>query len=575
MRPARQLVGRTAVGVAGMLTLVVASVLLVGILDAWTFRDTMGADGLSYLDIGDRYLDGELSSAINAYWSPLYPVLIGAALALLSPSPAAEFAVVHGVNLLIYVGALAAFAFFLWELIRYRDAALSFDPGREPLPGGVVAAVALAAFGWGVGRLIGVAIVTPDLLVAAIWFVAMALLLRILREPDRIGTLIALGLVLGAGYLAKAAMLPIALSFVAVVVSVRDIRHGLRRAMVVLAAVAIVAVPHAAAISADSDSLTFGSSAKLNRAWYVGGTPFAHIPSEAPVAGLDHRPRRLLDDPPVFVVDKPAGVTFGPWYDPTYWYAGTTATFDLGEQARVVRRAGRDYLDTLATATGLVLALGFGFLLLVSVRRRDLRRIAQHWRLVVPAVFGLAIYATVHVESRFVGAFIATVAAACYAVLPWPDGRRVRILAGVAIAVVLTVALVSNVRRPVDAAAGGRADAEAVRQVGIDNETAASALLRLGLGDCRRLALIAPPHELVQTYFPRLARMSIVVGITRPPHGWRVSRRLRDALSTARAELLVGRNVPASARGAWMRLGSSDYYVYRGARGASARGCMT
>jgi hypothetical protein len=466
--------------------------------------------------------------------------------------------VVHGANLLVYLGALLAFAVFLRELMRYRDAALT----------------GLVAFGWGVGRLIGVAIATPDLLVAAIWFVAMALLVRVLRDPDRTRALVALGLVLGAGYLAKAAMLPIALSFVAVVASVGSLRDGLRRGLVVLAAVAVVAVPHAAAVSADTDSVTFGSSAELNRAWYVEGTPFAHIPSESPVAGLDRPPRKLLDDPPTFLVDEPAGVTFGPWYDPTYWYAGTTPRFDLGEQMRVVRREGRDYLDTLVTPAGLALGLGFALLLLVSARRRDLARIAWHWRLVVPPLFGLAMYSAVHVESRFVGAFIATIAAVSYALLPRPDGGRARVVAGVAVAASVAVAMGSNLGKPIDAAAGGRADAESVTRIARGNEQAAEALRRLGLADCRRLALIGAPHELVQTYFPRLARMSIVVGITRPPPGWAVSPRLAAALSAARADVLVGRDVPVSSRSAWTRLGSSTYYVHRGPLGSAARPCL-
>jgi hypothetical protein len=361
---------------------------------------------------------------------------------------------------------------------------------------------------------------------------------------------------------------------VAVVVSVGGLRQGLRRGLVVLAGIAVLALPYAVTISADSGKVTFASSPELNRAWYVKGSPpFSNIPSEAPAAGLDHRPRKLLGDPPTFVVDRPAGVTFGPWYDPTYWYAGTTATFDVGEQVRVVRHAGRDYLDTLGTTSGLALALGFALLLLVSARRRDLPHIAQHWRLVVPAVLGLAMYAAVHVESRFVGAFIATIAAASYALLPQPDGGRARIVAGLAVAAVLAVGVGAIVGKPVDAAAGGQADAEVARQIAIDNEAAATELRRLSLGDCRRLALIAPPHELVQTYFPRLARMSIVVGITRPPRGWTVSPGLRAALSSARADLVVGRHVPAGARATWMRLGSSDYYAYRGAPGA--RRCLT
>ena len=94
--------------------------IVLGGMQAWVGRHTMGPDGVSYLDIGEAYWRGDFQMAINAYWSPFYSWLLGFALTVLKPSPYWEFAVVHLVNFIIYLGALLCFEFLLRQLMRYR-----------------------------------------------------------------------------------------------------------------------------------------------------------------------------------------------------------------------------------------------------------------------------------------------------------------------------------------------------------------------------------------------------------------------------------------------------------------------
>jgi hypothetical protein len=79
----------------------------------------MGADGISYLDIGDAYWRGDWPTAINAMWSPFYSWLTGLTLLVFQPSPYWEFTVIQLLNFAIYLLSLAAFAFFLRELRRF------------------------------------------------------------------------------------------------------------------------------------------------------------------------------------------------------------------------------------------------------------------------------------------------------------------------------------------------------------------------------------------------------------------------------------------------------------------------
>src|SRR3954447_12337274 len=86
----------------------VAAVVL-GALQAVAFRGSMNPDGIAYLDMGDAYVRGDWATAIRSHWSPLYAWLLGVWLRLVRPDAAAEFPLVHLVNLLIFVVAAAAF----------------------------------------------------------------------------------------------------------------------------------------------------------------------------------------------------------------------------------------------------------------------------------------------------------------------------------------------------------------------------------------------------------------------------------------------------------------------------------
>jgi hypothetical protein len=106
--------------------------LALGVVAAFAGRNAINADGISYLDIGDAYAQGDWRSALSAYWSPLYSWLLGGALAVLSPSAYWEFPVVHLVNVVLFAIALICFEIFLRTLRDWWDAVaagpVSFRP---------------------------------------------------------------------------------------------------------------------------------------------------------------------------------------------------------------------------------------------------------------------------------------------------------------------------------------------------------------------------------------------------------------------------------------------------------------
>ncbi|MGH9441765.1 MAG: hypothetical protein ACRD16_05780, partial [Thermoanaerobaculia bacterium] len=177
-------------------------VVLAGLAFAWRDRNLMNPDGVSYLDLADSWRRGDVAGGINAFWSPMYPMLLGGVFALLRPAPEWLFPCVHLVNFGIFVLALMAFGFFLRE---------AFDLGRKGDEGLPWPWIVFGAGTFVVAALdqIGIWNVSPDLLVAAFLFASAGLSLRVLRGSASRRLLLVTGTVLGGGYVAKAVLLPI------------------------------------------------------------------------------------------------------------------------------------------------------------------------------------------------------------------------------------------------------------------------------------------------------------------------------------------------------------------------------
>lgn len=82
---------------------------MLGAICAWACRHVNNPGGISHLDNADAYMRGDFHTAINAYFSPFYSLLLGPALRIMRPGADEEAAVAHLVNFFIYCGATLAF----------------------------------------------------------------------------------------------------------------------------------------------------------------------------------------------------------------------------------------------------------------------------------------------------------------------------------------------------------------------------------------------------------------------------------------------------------------------------------
>jgi hypothetical protein len=342
----------------------------------------MNADGLSYLDMASAAAVRGPGELVNGYWSPAYPALLSAALLLAEPRPEQEFPVVHAVNFLIFAAALGCFVFLLRSM---RGAVV-------PVP------FAFGLFLWFTTEFITLEVVTPDLLVAAVIFLASGLWWR--------GRLVAMAAVLGLGFWVKAAVLPLG----AVLLVILAKRMG-ARVLLPAAVLVVVAAPFAVLVSRHVGHFSIGETGTLNYLWFVNGLPrYTGWTGQGPeLHGKPlHPPRVLMAEPLVLEFGSPLPGTYPLWYEPSYWYAGARPRFDFALQAAAV---GRNLWFLLWV--GLVTSgLSIGLLVLRRGGRSEPQPDA--WWMIAWPLAACCLYGLVHAEGRFLAPFLVLLWLALY-----------------------------------------------------------------------------------------------------------------------------------------------------------------
>jgi hypothetical protein len=420
------------------ISLVVALVL--GALDAWFFRQwNLNPDGVSYFDLARAVAAHGIGAVINGYWSPLYPLTIGAALKLYRPDADSMFPMVRAVNLLIYVGATFSFD----RLLRVVCARSS---GFNRQPAWAQSAAVIAA--WSTYLLlvlkgIGLHLVTPDMGVTLLVFWAAAELVQLATAPMTLTHWARLGALLAVGYWWKAILFPV--GGVALLIAFwiawrrRDGWEGPIAGGASFGALALVLlVP----LSFHVGRPTFGETGRLNQLWFVNEAPHLTTLCAGPGTTLPlTRVRAVRTDSIVTtkpltcaLPDRWPTATLPLWYDASWWYADTKGYFDAGETRRAVQRDVVYVRDALVDAAPwLSVALCLAALLALLTRSTA----PMSGPLVVLAIVPVLFYLLVYVELRHIVPFL--VCGALVAIVALLDGAQH--WRGVAVVAVALVAL--------------------------------------------------------------------------------------------------------------------------------------
>lgn len=480
-----------------------AFVLAFGPAMLWLSRDGVNPDGVSYLDASDVYLAGGWPASGTGYWSPLYPMMIAGARLIAGTGPARELAIAQGVNLLLFLCAFAALELLIREV---RWATRARQPGAPPNDT-TWRVLAYALFGAATIDWIRLWTITPDMAVAAIVFATAGVGVRLATGRGRWPSVAALGVLLGLGYLAKAALFPVGIVVVATLAFlVRRRPGGLQQVSVIALIFLAIAAPQIAYVSRLKGSPTFSDVGRLNYLWYVADVPGPvsstfPLPARLPSPTANDQTLRALDPvrdphPAIYDIDAPIPGTLPIWYDAGYWYRGVTAPLEPVAVIRAVVRHARVYVQLF----GFVLVGGLAAALAGPVSRRAVGGMRPSLILVVPAAATLAMYALVLVQERYMAPFPVLLFAGL--VPPWAtDALSRRLRTGFAVGAVAILPIMAYRARGDGTYWHGSAQARA---------SVVDALAARGIGPGSRIGFIGEAYDAIWARTARLRFVSLV-----------------------------------------------------------------
>jgi len=535
----------------------------------------MSEDGISYLDIGDAYLRGDWTTAVNSVWSPMYSWILGLIMRLARPSMRWEFPVVQLTNLAIYLVALICFGFFWRQLTRFRDSKTldrSGDSGVT-LPDWAWVALGYTLFIWSSLALIKVWVVTPDMLMACFVYLAAGLVLRIRLGYTNWLTFGLLGMVLGLAYLTKAAMFPLSLIVLAVsLFSMEGSRRAFPRVVVAFLIFLLFSAPFVWAISTAKGSLTFGDAGTLTYVRYVNGVPYPHWQGETVGSGIpEHPSRKILEDPPIYEFGTPIGGTYPIGYDPSYWYEGVEPYVDVGQQMQLLLTSALFYFDLFLRQLGVLVVATLILYWMGPHRRPKVVYLVRGGGLAIVALAAFGIYALVYAEARYVGVFVVLLWADLIANLSLPESQTFRRLAsglGALTVVFLLLNLAAFELQGFSALSSRRNEQQGSSEGAPPSwpGEVAEELYRLGVEPGDQVAVIGYGFS---SFWARLARVQIVAEMLE----WQADpfwlgnpdfqSEVIQAFASTGAEAIIAEEVPGYATlTGWHKVGSSNYYVY-------------
>jgi hypothetical protein len=530
--------------------------LVLGAADAWVSRNAMNPDGVSYLDMGDAFFRRNWHMAINTYWSPVYPWIEGFFLWVLKPSAYWGFPVVHFVNLLIFVGALGSFEFFLRAFIHFHKnrKRIGGNPGDGGgLPEWAWYVLGYSLFIWTSMVMIGAGRdVSPDLCVAALVYLASGLLLWMRSDAVTWRTFVLFGAALGFGYLAKAVMFPLAFVLLAVALfCLPSLRKAAPRVLVSGLVFAAIASPWLILISRADGRLTFGDSGRVNYEYHIDGYALWFPRARA----LKHPVSKLVDSPPTYNFAKPVGGTYPLWYDTSYWHEGITPRFDAKAELKTVVQSVGKYLHLiLSPRMQLYMLVGLLVLFWLNHWRLDVKAVGSNWPIIIPTIAAIGGYLLIVTDLRYVAAYVAISWLALFSGVGFPTSAR---SARWATAAVLALGVLSFYR---PSYIEGQTRVPAYWE-------AAVALNEAGVRPGDKIAVIGP--ETFGIYVARLAKTQIIAEVREETGRFcnerpQVQARVIEALkgTGATAILASAKAFDSHADMDWQRLGSTPYAVY-------------
>lgn len=525
------------------------------LFEALEARDFFTADGISYLDIANSCVVGHWHALVNGWWSPAYPFLLAICLKIFKPNPFNEAMFLHLIAFVSLIISLASFEHFMAVFLEFRQEIAADDTeGKVQLiSDSSTTLIGYCLFFWISTFLIPPTLEQPDILVFILYLLASSLCMQLVMYPQGRTRYAHLGIVLGVAYLTKSVMLPLAFAFYLAVFLQKNRWRVLPWLLLSIAVFAAICSPFVLALSKSKGRFTFSD---------VGIMAYRHV------MGADEDPR--VPDPS----PKPSAApgiqdytriihlgTYPPWSDPSYGYRATAFRFNLRRQLNRTHIVLRYYFNLFVVQLGAP-AAGFLALFLAAGPKTFARRFVNQPLLWLPALAGLAFYASMRVDGRFLAGFVLALFAACTAALRVPAAEHLHkfiapMVRGVSLILLAQVAVqtghdgIRGFERP------KHPDSQVARYLQV-----------LGIRNGDRAGYIG--YALIDHAWAHLAGVRIAAEIpeTDVPNFWASTERRRaeaiDWIASTSAKVVVTRNVPNSAMCmGWTKIGETDYYVLK------------
>jgi hypothetical protein len=532
---------------------------LLASLQAWSHRYWVSADGISYLDMSEAVSSGlGWHRLINGTWSPLYPFLLGIS-EVLRPDRYREIVTGHVLNIVLFLGALAAFEYLMCGV--WPPPSASDDVAENVLlPRWTSFVAGYSVFLWASLGEITLAYLRADILMTVFLFIAMGLVVRIQNNGATWSRYSVLGVVLGIGYLSKQPMLPIGLLIITSSVLASNDRFrvlpkGLLAALLLLTIGGAYFIP----LSKKVGHLTFGEASTYNYLVYIdqhAETEYLMDPGLGTGKFLNV-PVKIFDAPPTYSFFSSKAVTHHMRYDPSYWTQGAKARFSAGGELRAVFLNVMPYIAILERTGGLTV----GFIVLCFLAgdsERVLFGIRQQWPLWFIGLCGLAMYALMHVEDRYIGAFFVLAWLGLMSRIRVPRVLLNRGAQGASLGIAISILL------PLIGTVGY--DVIHQRNVSDQGAEAAKQLASLGIRPADRVARISPWYT--DYAWAHMSRVSITAEVD-PRHAeefWErgpdIQAQVLKAMSDVGARVVVAHIAGGAAPPNWQRLGNTQQWMH-------------
>ena len=544
--------------------------LVLGFLHSWASRYSITPDGVTYLDMADFIIKGDVKSALLPSWCPLYPFLLSVAFYLIKPATFWEYPLLHLVNYLIYIATLFSFDFFLMEFLKYRKklAKIYSYEKFQDLPDWAFIAIGYSLFFISSLYLITLWSPSPDMCFATFVYLATAMLLRINNANQGYFTFFIYGLILGLGNLAKTPMFLIAVLYLFLTcfpIKNLVIKNKTAKIFLCLLVFITICTPYIYVISEKKGYFTIGESGKLNYAWYINDVqPFIHWQGESTNQGkLVHPTRQVFTNPDVYEFATPFNVTYPPFYDPSYWYEGVKAYFAPFRQLCSIAASIKTFYRIFSKYF-FVLIIAILISLSMSGRKNLIwKDLFLHWRLLLPSVFTFIIFSLVHLEPRYIGAYIVIFWIGILAAVYLPKEKFFDKLIGTMITLILAMLMITVATSTANELSIWKKNYSVHSDWHI-----VDSLKKMGVNEGDRIATIGYSIPDSATW-ARLAKVKIVSEILSKDSEvfWKTDNILRmkimNAFAGSGARIVVANQIPdwTSSKG-WHKIGRTDCFVY-------------